>query len=156
MLKKAMLSLTIGFSFCILLAGCASFNDDTPREKIMEYVKENHQILESIMEEGIPNDDAEREAWIQDALGKKTIVKNVSDHYDGIIDFYCGGTGLSTNSTYSGFYFSADNTPFAFEFPADQLKETSSGVYEWKSNTGKEIITERILPNWFYYCMMWN
>ena len=61
-----------------------------------------------------------------------------------------------TDSTYSGFYYSADDTPYALEFYTDGLEETSPGIYEWKSNTGEEIITERIMPNWFYYHMIWS
>ena len=68
---------------------------------------------------------------------------------------HCGGTGLATNSTYSGFYYSADDTPFALEFPSNELTEISPGVFEWKSSTGEAITTERIMPNWFYYNMEW-
>ncbi len=63
---------------------------------------------------------------------------------------------MVTDSTYSGFYYSADDTPFALEFPSDELEQTSPGVYQGKSDTGEQIITERIMPNWFYYHMVWH
>ena len=155
-LRKSVLLLVGIVAFCAVLTGCGGlFNDDVSRDRIVEYVNENHELLESVTKDEIPGEDAERESWIRDRLGKQTIVKSVYRYNDNIIKFYCGGTGLATNSTYSGFYYSADDTPFALEFPTDELTETSPGVYEWKSNTGEEIITERILPNWFYYHQIW-
>ena len=155
-LRKRVLFLVSIIILCAVLIGCGPFNDDVSRDRIIEYVTNNHETLEAIAEDEIPNENAELESWIRDRLGKQTIVKSVYRFNNNIIDFYCGGTGLATNSTYSGFYYSADNTPFALEFPSDELVETSSGVYEWKSNTGEEILTERIIPNWFYYHMVWN
>ena len=154
-LRKSVLLLLSVFAFCVVLTGCRLFNDDVSRERILEYVNNNHEILESITEDEIPSDRSERKSWIVDRLGGQTIVRSVYRYNDNNIDFYCGGTGLATDSTYSGFYYSADDTPFALEFPSDELVETSAGVYEWKSNTGEEIITERIIPNWFYYHMVW-
>ena len=147
--------LIILFVVCVSLTGCRLFDDDVKRDRIFEYVSQNHEILESIAKGEIPSDDAEEKALIRDRLGNRTIVKSVYKYNYHIIDFYCGGTGLATNSTYSGFYYSVDDTPFAFEFPSYELVETSPGVYEWKSNTGEEIITERIMPKWFYYHMVW-
>ena len=155
-MKKPVFLLLVGlFLFCVLLTGCGLFNDDVSRDRIIEYVSENREILESITEYEIPGEDAELESWIHDRLGKQTIVKSIYRYNDNNIDFYCGGTGLATNSTYSGFYYSADDTPFALEFPSNELTEISSGVFEWKSSTGEAITTERIMPNWFYYYMEW-
>ena len=155
-LRKRVVFLVSIFVFCAVLTGCGLFNDNVSKDRIIEYVTNNHEILEVITEDEIPSEQAELESWIRNCLGKQTIVKSVYRYNDNVIDFYCGGTGLATNSTYSGFYYSADNTPFALVFPSDKLVETSSGIFEWKSNTGEEIITERIMPNWFYYHMVWN
>ena len=156
MLKKRVCLLVGVFAFCAVLTGCGLFDDEVSRDRIMEYVRKNHEILESIAEGGIPGEKADREALIRDRLGSRTIVKSLYRYSDNHIDFYCGGAGLVTSSTYSGFYFSADDSPFALEFPSNELAETSPGVYEWKSDTGEAILTERIMPNWFYYHMVWN
>ena len=155
MMKKTGFLLVILFSFYVILTGCGLFNDDVSRDQIFEYVERNHAILESIAKDEIPNEDAEEKTLIRDRLGNRTIVKSIYRYNDNNIDFYCGGTGLATNSTYSGFYYSADDTPFALEFPSNELTEISSGVFEWKSSTGEAITTERIMPNWFYYYMEW-
>ena len=154
-MKKKILLLIGILSFCAVLTGCRLVNDDVSSDRIFEYVSQNHEVLESIAQDEIPKDNIEENALIRDRLGNRTIVKSIYRYNDNIVDFYCGGTGLATNSTYSGFYYSADDTPFALEFPSNELVETSPGVYEWKNNTGEAITTERIMPNWFYYHMVW-
>ena len=154
-MKKLVFLLVGLFSFCVVLTGCGLFNDDASRDQIFEYVSKNHEILESIAKGRIPSENAEEEALIRDRLGSRTIVKSIHRYNYNNVDFYCGGTGLATNSTYSGFYYSADDMPFALEFPSNALAEISPGVFEWKSGTGEAITTERIMPNWFYYYMEW-
>ena len=146
-----LLSAALLVSFC----GCGLFNDDVSRERIVKYVTENREKLEAFPEDGLPDERAAERAYIRKALGSKTIVKSVYRYNGNILKFYCGGTGLSVNSTYSGFYYSADDSPFALEFPTDELRETSPGIFEWKTTTGEEYITERICPCWFYYHMIW-
>ena len=155
MMKKLVFLIVGLFSCCVVLTGCGLFNDDVSREQIFEYVRKNHEILEYIAKDILLSENAEEEIMIRDRLGIRTIVKNIYRYNDNNIDFYCGGTGLATNSAYSGFYYSADDTPFALEFPSNELTETSPGVFEWKSSTGEAITTERIMTNWFYYYMEW-
>lgn len=157
-MKKKWICILAGIIACcvLLIWWFTQLNDDVPRKQIIEYVRQNHEELESMINDGIPDEKTAQEALILDRLGERSIVKSIRKYGDSKTDFYCGGTGLATNSTYSGFYFSANDTPFALEFPSNELVETSSGVYEWKSNTGEKIITERIIPNWFYYHMVWN
>ena len=155
MVKKLVFSLVGFLSFCVFLTGCGLFDDVVSKDRIFEYVSQNHEILESIANDEIPSKDAEEKKFIRDRLGNQTIVKSIYKYNDNNIDFYCGGTGLVTGSTYSGFYYSADDTPFALDFPTNELVETSFGVYEWKNDTGEAITTERIMTNWFYYYMEW-
>lgn len=147
MKKYLLLTLSI---LLAALCGCGLLDDDVPRETIFAYVAEKHESLETFLEGELPNSQASEEASIRNVLGRKTIVKSVYRYNDNILEFYCGGTGLSVSSTYSGFYYSADDTPFGFELNSHELKETSPGVFEWESS-GDGIITERILPHWFYY-----
>lgn len=140
---------------CTFLTGCGLFSDDVSKEQIAEYVSQNREKLTTMAESEIPLEKEERETLICDSLGKRTIVKGIYRFNDRVVDFYCGGTGSATSSTYSGFYYSADDAPFALEFPTNELREVSSGVYEWKGDSGQSIVTERIMPNWFYYHMIW-
>ena len=152
-LKKGLLLLLL------LLAGllcCGCVNDDVPKERIISFVAENQEKLNAYVE-NLPEDSEALEAVFRKQVGRRTIVESIDPYGDGILDFYCGGTGLSTNSTYSGFYWSESDTPFTFEFHAeDQLKETEPGVFFWNSGGGEEIRAERILPCWFWYHIVWN
>lgn len=132
------------------LCGCGLLDDEVSRETIFAYVAENRESLETLMESELQDGRVLENAFIRDVLGRNTIVKSVYRYNDNILEFYCGGTGLSVSSTYSGFYYSADDTPFGLELNSHELKETSPGVFEGGSS-GDGIITERILPHWFYY-----
>ena len=86
-------------------------------------------------------------------LGDSSIVKDVHRYSDDVLCFYCGGTGLVSSSTYSGFYYSENDMPYGLEFDGYPLTETSEGVYEWseyrKESGLRKIVTERICENWF-------
>ena len=139
----------------LLLSGCGFQDDDVSKERIVAYVTENQDKLSAYVRD-MPEDAAGQEALFRERFGRRTIVKSVYLYQDGILEFYCGGTGLSTNSTDSGFYWSENDTPFTFEFQAeDRLEETEPGVLYWNSRHGEEIWTERILPGWFWYHIVW-
>ena len=154
-MRKRVCSFALVGLLLLGLCACNLFSDDVSRETIFSYVKENQALLEECILQDAPRNNLGKPVYDTEMLGRRTIVKSMYAYTDSVIQFYCGGTGLSTNSTYSGFYYSADDTPYAMEFPTDELEETSPGVFEWRSNTGEEIITERILPCWFYYHMIW-
>ncbi|MDI9505929.1 MAG: hypothetical protein QM271_07460 [Bacillota bacterium] len=135
-------------------------DDSQSKEDICQYVKEHVEDLS-----GFPYltyqmiwSDEKKQLFIEDDLGIDTIVKNVYRYNQDILKFYCGGTGIVTSSTYSGFYFSKKDVPFALEFEEEaQFTQTGDGMYEWESEDGqKQVITERILPNWFYYYLRWD
>ncbi len=98
-----------------------------------------------------PEDMANR---IQKSL-RWTIVEKVSAYGD-IIQFLCDGKGLSTNSIYTGFYYSPNDIPYGFEFDEYELQEVEPGIFFWESDGGlKSYYTERIAENWFYYKIEW-
>ena len=164
----------------VFLSGCgllftltaASDNDAESQERIVAYVNENHEILEAIPYDEMPQlllsddgyhyeaysdnegrslDQAERD-FINEYLGYDTIVLSIDVSDENIVDFQCGGTGIATNSTYVGFYYSRDDTPFAVVFEGERLTETSTGVFEWQNENGSHaILTVKIRDNWYYY-----
>ena len=171
-LKKAVIAVLL-ISCCVSLTGCkmgeailfgmliSNGNDSVPKDEICEYVSKHITQLSSFPYElyrETAEDEATEKRFIQNALGKDTIVKNVYRYGDGIIEFYCGGTGIVTSSTYCGFYFSENDVPNALEFSnSAQFEQTSEGVYEWRSeDRQKAFYTERIQTNWFYYYMEWH
>ncbi len=142
---------------CMLLCGCSILDDEVPKSKIIAYVTDHAAELESFPYKEMPGNDSEAEAYIKEHLGIDTIVKDVYRSSSDILKFYCGGTGIVTSSTYSGFYYSKDDIPYAFEFSKEAVFVQNGEKYEWKSDDGqRQFLTERIQPYWFYYYMVWN
>lgn len=171
-LKKAVIAVLL-ISCCVSLTGCKmgeailfgmlilNGNDSVPKDEICEYVSKHTAELSSFPYElyrETATDEASRKRFIQNTLGKDSIVKSVYQYSPEIVQFYCGGTGIVTSSTYCGFYYSEHDIPYAFQFnDIAQFEQTSEGVYEWESeNRQKTFYTERIQTNWFYYYMEWH
>ena len=95
-------------------------------------------------------------------LGENTIVTSVYAYNENILQFYCGGSGFLDTGTYTGFYFSRDDKPYAFEFNNLKLVEISPGVFEGQDENGVQqrhgghrIRTEKIRDKWYYYIQYW-
>ena len=81
------------------------------------------------------------------------IIKEI-DTDDNCIDFYCGGTGLGSATSYVGFFYSPDNNMSAVWFaPVSTGSLTPSGNgFMWKEPNGdNRYYVERICGNFFYY-----
>ena len=155
-MKRRVISVVLVSVLSSIVLGCGILDDRVPRKKIFSYVNENYELLESFPHEEIPEDSEEEIEFIKEYLGKKTIVRSVYAYNENVVQFYCGGKGLSIGSTYTGFYYSKDDTPFALYFEGVKLSELKPGVYEWKNSDGTHrIYTERIRDNWFYYVLDW-
>ncbi len=148
------------FLGCMLLAGCGFMDDSESKETIFQYVTEHSESLRAFPYPPFITwrSDEKKEEYIKDRLGEDTIVKGVYRYSPDILDFYCGGTGIVSASTYSGFYYSEKDIPNALAFESEaQFTQTGDGVYGWESEDGqRECIAERIQPNWFYYFLRWN
>ena len=167
-MKKALV-ITTAFLIALTLTGCIglfiALNDDrVPRDEIFSYVNTNYELLETfpydeLEEIKYASDDSEtkeqkKDAFIKKHLGDDTIVKSVYAYNENILDFYCGGTGMLKHSSYSGFYFSKEDIPFAFEFGDVALTETESDVFEWEDKR-HNVHVEKIRDNWWYYLLEW-
>ena len=153
---------------CVFFAGCGPTwpDDRVPRDKIFSYVNNNYEVLENfpyyeIKETSTSSDSYEAKEKnenniIKKYLGNKTIVKSVYAYNDNILQYYCGGSGFVGGSTYTGFYFSKNDTPYAMEFDGCELTEIQSDVFEWQNEDGShKFHTEKIRDNWYYYLMDW-
>ena len=155
-------------ALAISLSGCGApsalilsgGDDSVPKDKVKEYVAEHVEKLSAFPYEAYletKDDSKAGKQFIRDALGRDTIVRSVYRYQDGVVDFYCGGAGNVSASIYSGFFYSENDEPHAFEFENEaQFMQTSDGVYEWESPDSRHAFyAERILPGWFYYRMRW-
>ena len=69
---------------------------------------------------------------------------------DGIVDFYCGGKGLSVSGVDYGFYYSPENLPTTCH-NFDNLGLHGSLTPEGKGFVATNYYTEKICDNFFYY-----
>lgn len=147
-------------------------NDNITYNKIVSYVSDNYELLENFSYSEIEkikssNDSSEikkqkEEEILKRHLGENTIVTSVYVYNENILQFYCGGSGFLDVGTYTGFYFSKDDMPYAFEFNNLELVEISPGVFEGQdengaqqSHGGHRIRTEKIRDKWYYYIQYW-
>ncbi len=152
--------------FCFLFSGCAESwfflsliaTDKEPSQKeITTYVLEHQQDLEALLALEIPDDYNGSWEFPEKYMEDDTIVESVIRETETVIDFSCGGTGLSTSSTYTGFYYSSDDTPYPMVFDSQTLEETAPGVYHWENEDSSHIThSQRICKNWFYYHVKWH
>ena len=142
--------------FCLIVAlsfaSCSfpnPFDDRASKEDIFAYVKENEaELLDAI------NKD--------DFLTIRTstrIIQLIDDDEigRGFVDFDCGGSGFGSETSYCGFFYSADNDmterrqlPFGEEF-----KESGDG-YLWEESWNNQYgdntyYVENICTHFYYY-----
>ena len=147
-------------------------DDNITYNKIVSYVSDNYEMLENFSYSEIEkikfsNDNPEikkqkEKEIIKRHLGENTIVTSVYAYNENILQFYCGGSGFLDTGTYTGFYFSRDDKPYAFEFNNLKLVEISPGVFEGQDENGVQqrhgghrIRTEKIRDKWYYYIQYW-
>lgn len=151
---------------------CSINNDNITYNGIVSYVRDNYEMLENfpyseIEKIKLSNDNPEikkhkEEETLKRYLGENTIVTSVYAYNENILQFYCGSSGFLDVGTYTGFYFSRDDMPYAFEFNNLELVEISPGVFEGQdengaqqSHGGHRIRTEKIRDKWYYYIQYW-
>ena len=144
-------------------------NEEKIYNEIKLYVNDNYELLESFPYSKIEEINSSKDSYetkkqkeeeiIKNYLGKNTIVKNVYAYNENILQFYCVGEGFLDTGTYTGFYFSKEDTPFTFEFgDSVALVEISPGIFEGQDEDGVQqkhgghkIYTEKIRDKWYYY-----
>jgi len=142
-----------------VFAGCASGD---PRETNFAYVNENIELLEAFPWwelDKFGRWSREYQSFVKQHLGKDTIVEYVDVYDGGVVQFSTGGSGLSVGSVYFGFYYCESDRPFAFEFGGfSVLEEIEPGVFYWEDveRRTRNIRTEKIRDNWYYYLQEWR
>ena len=156
-MKKTSLAVVLFLYF--VFSGCSS---PESRDTIFSYVNDNHELLEIFPYDELKTLgrwDSEYIDFIKKHLGNDTIVVSIYAYSDDIIQFSCRGWGLSVGSIYTGFYFSRNDTPYAFEFgDGSNLKEIEPNTFYWQceERSTRNIRTEKIRDNWYYFTQEWR
>lgn len=76
----------------------------------------------------------------------------VAYHRDaGMLEFDTGGSGLGSETSYWGFYYSATGKPVGFQGSPVDFTETEDGYY-WKEPDGDNWQkSKELAPHWFTY-----
>ena len=140
---------SLSFTSCSLLL-LSGGDDRADKEDIFAYVKENEDLLLKCIDE---NDFSE----IKSSAGIIQYI-DVDDIGNGFVNFDCGGAGFGPETSYRGFYYSADDDMtevWCAHCDNDSLRESGEG-YLWKESwTDKygdnTYYTENICGHFYYY-----
>ena len=139
----------------IILSGC--FSDRVfSYEEISNYVFKNEEELDSLISDNKGFDESVHFEF-EKYLGSRTIVRSAYSYSSEVIEFYCGGEGLASDSKYSGFYYSKNDAFFGLEFNESRKTTADDGSVIYHDRDGiSYVYTKRISPCWFYYYMEWH
>ncbi len=130
----------LGGAFFLFLA--ATGDDRADKSEVFEFVLENEEELLKAIEEV---DFSEFE--------NKGFIKNIDDD-DTAVEFYCGGAGVGSGTSYVGFYYTPDHNMTAVwcaPSSAELLIPCGSG-FEWREEYGdNRYYTEHICGKFYYY-----
>lgn len=131
--------LLTGATFLIL----AAVSDDraAPKE-IFEFVREKEEELMEAIESG-DFSDFENQGFIKDIIPEPWVV-----------EFYCGGAGFGSATSYVGFYYSPDNSMTAVWCapPSEGSLIPSGDGFLWEDPDGdNRYYTEHICGSFYYY-----
>ncbi|MBR2471634.1 MAG: hypothetical protein IKC41_02675 [Clostridia bacterium] len=113
------------------------------KDEIFELVYEKQTVIAKAIEQN--NFES-----IEKLKGIKEVT--VKDNY---IDFYCGGKGIGSATSYYGFYFSEDNAIDVkenIEYPKGAALKPDGKGYSWDEPDGdNRFYVEKIIDGFFYY-----
>lgn len=121
----------------------AAVSDDrADKSEIFEFVREKEEeLLEAIESSDFSN--FENQGFIKDIIPESWVV-----------EFYCGGAGFGSGTSYVGFYYSPNNSlTAAWCAPPSAASLIPSGDgFRWQEPDGdNQYYTEHICGNFYYY-----
>ena len=121
----------------------AAVSDDRASKKeVFEFVrKQEDELLEAIKSGDFS--DFENQGLIKDINPDSQVV-----------EFYCGGAGFGSGTSYVGFYYSPDDNMSAVWCapPSDSSLIPSGDGFRWQEPNGdNQYYTEHICGNFYYY-----
>ena len=125
------------FRGVLFLSLIASGDDRAEQKDIFQFVRKNEETLLQSIESGDFS-----------AFEQYPMIKQITP-YETYVEFYCGGYGIGSATSYVGFYYTAENDMCAMH--SGPLKPCGKG-YEWQEPNGdNRYYTEHICGNFYYY-----
>ena len=148
MVKKA-LCLILVATIILVSSGCqyllfpimvALSDDSASREQILTFVQEHQDLILSCIEQKDYS-----------SLDSYSIVKEIYENGDHI-DFYCGGSGMGSQTNYCGFFYSDDdNLKAIWCAPLEELIPQGNGYYYHEEIGDNSYYVEHIGDHLYYY-----
>ena len=116
--------------------------------EIFDLVNENYGIIQEDIKEN-NFEDTLKIKGVQDVL-------NEDEDKWNVLEFECGGRGFGSGTSYYGFYYSPDDSPYA-PFGGSTFCKSEELIMDGKGYSCKEekgdnrYYTERIRENFYYY-----
>lgn len=127
-----------------ILSSCSLSKDLTERERIIKLFSDNKDLIISSIESG---DFTE----IEKISGIQSVYNSEENNY---IDFFCGGKGFGSGTSYFGFFYSPNNDKTAWSggmCSSNELIPWNHG-YKWQEKNGdNEYYVEELCKCFFYY-----
>ena len=151
MKRRALLALLA--ALCLLFSGCANVlwtvmdaatSDEKSFEQLQELFEEDFAVIDSAVRSGRAS-DAEALRWIRSA-----------DEDEAYIDFYCGGSGMGSQTNYTGFFYSPEDDPLALwrNSPVRwDFVETEEGWEYVEGGGDNHFLVRQLASGYFYYFM---
>ncbi len=122
----------------------AGVSDNLSKRQIFNLVEKHSETIIAYISEN--NFD--------DTLSIKGVKK--ASYKDGVVDFYCGGKGVGSETCYYGFYYSETAEPLGMYFGTNisgefALIPDGDGFSYKEENSDNYFYTEKILKNFYYY-----
>ena len=134
-----------------MLSGCMG-NDEKSFDSLNKRFLQDYNVIDT----AVQNEqyaDATSLSWIKSV-----------DERDGYINFYCGGSGMGSQTNYTGFLFTPDDDPLAMwrknepihhVMTASDFVETADG-WEYResdhdSGGDNVYIVRKLAPCYYYY-----
>lgn len=148
MVKKA-LCLMLVTTIILVSSGCqylafpimvALSDDRASREEILTFVQEHQDLILSCIEQKDYS-----------SLDSYSIIKEIYEYGDHI-DFYCGGSGMGSQTNYWGFYYSAnDYLKAVWCAQPGELIPRDNGYYCAEEGGDNSYYVEYICDHFYYY-----
>lgn len=133
----------------IILACCIFIVLFLPENCIFRFVKIHHSELQGFIQDNLQNLVDEKKDVTNEFLGCK--IEYVANGIVPIVQFNYSAIGITTASSYYGFYYSPDDLPHAYWNYDTPLKKINSNEWSYRMDGDNHGITKRIRQNWYYY-----
>ena len=149
--QKRLLGLILVFYSLMMLSGCFA-NDETSFGSLKKSFLHDYDVINSAVENEQYYSAASL-SWIKQV-----------DVNDGYVDYYCGGSGMGSQTNYTGFFYTPNDDPLAmwrandpdlYTMTASDFVETADG-WEYRESDHKSggdnyYFVRKLAPCYYYY-----